>query len=138
VLALFTNSDHPYSSLFSSSDLCLAPFLGSLIVLRLQNHPSTFRKITVLYSAKPFWQNYNILSCIFNHISKNITQQMDCCIIVGDQFMSLGCTAALFPTTTRSVSKMAKGRKRHQSSTKSTDESHPSQKGQEEEIATPI
>ncbi len=35
VLASFTNSNHPYSSLFSSLYLCLAPFLWSSILLQL-------------------------------------------------------------------------------------------------------
>jgi hypothetical protein len=39
--------------------------------------------------------------------------------------------------TQKSVSKLGRGRTKHQNSRKSIDESDPSQKGQEEEIATP-
>ncbi len=40
--------------LFSSLHLCLAPFLGSMIVLQLHNWSSKFGKSTVLVSAKQF------------------------------------------------------------------------------------
>ncbi len=40
--------------LFSSFHLCLAPFLGSLIVVQFHNWSSKFWKSTVLDSAKPF------------------------------------------------------------------------------------
>ncbi len=94
MLALFANSNHSYSSLFCSSYLHLAPFLGSLIVLQLHNWLLIFGESTVLDSAKPFWQICSILSCIFNLISENATERQDCCIIVSDQFLSCS-TAAL-------------------------------------------
>ncbi len=53
--------------LFSSLHLCLAPFLGSLIVLQLQYWSSKFWKSTVLDSAKPFGQ-----ICFFCYIALSI------------------------------------------------------------------
>jgi hypothetical protein len=88
VLASLATSNHPYSSLISSSYLCLAPFLGSLIACQLHHWSSIFGKSNVLDSAKPFWKICNILSCIFNLISESATQRKDCCIIVSDQLLS--------------------------------------------------
>jgi hypothetical protein len=53
--------------LFCSFRLCLAPFLGSLIILQLHNWSSKFWKSTVLDSAKPFGQ-----ICFFSYIALSI------------------------------------------------------------------
>ncbi len=81
-----------------------------------------------------------LLSCIVNLISESASQGESCCIIVRDQDLSWGSTAALncfLPQ--KCVSRMTKGRsrKRYQSSRKSTNESDHSQTRQGEEIATP-
>ncbi len=89
VLASLGTSNHPYSSLFSSLYLCLAPFLGSLIVLQFQHWSSIFGKSTVLDSAQPCWWICNPLSCVVNLISESATQRENCCIMVSDQFLSL-------------------------------------------------
>jgi hypothetical protein len=55
VLASLVTFNHPYLSLYRSSHLCLAPFLGSSITLRFQHASLIFGRSTVLDSAQPFW-----------------------------------------------------------------------------------
>ncbi len=77
VLASLATSNHPYSSLFRSSYLCLAPFLRTLIVLQFQHRPSIIGKRTVLDSAQTFWWICNLLFCFVNLISESATQRED-------------------------------------------------------------
>ncbi len=139
VLASLATSIHPYSSLFSSLYLCLAPFLGSLIVLQFQYWSSIFGKSTLLDSSQLFWWICNLLSCVVNLISESATQREDCCIIESDQFLSLEVVLRhrVVSNHKKRVSTMARGRNRHKKSKNCDDESVPTQTGQEEEIAFP-
>ncbi len=75
--------------------------------------------------CQAIWSNMFLLllTCIVNLFSKSASQEEACCIIVRDQFLSWGSSAALHCfLTQKSVSKMGRGRKRHRTSKKSTDE----------------
>ncbi len=85
------------------------------------------------------WLNmFLLLYCVVNLISESASQGEGCCIIVRDQYLSWGSTAALNCfLTQKSVSRMTRGRswKRYQTSRKSTDENDHYQTQQGEEIA---
>ncbi len=85
------------------------------------------------------WLNLFLLplSCVVNLISESASQGEGCCIEVRDWFLSWGSTAALNCfLTQKNVSRMTRGRsrKRHQSSSKRTDENDHSHTGQGEEM----
>ncbi len=114
-------------------------FLG----VRLYSNYNNGLKILKEYCAwfcQAVWLNlFLLLYCNVNLISESASQGEGCCIMVRDQYLSWGSTAALnYFLTQKSVFRMTRGRsrKRHQSSRKSTDEFVHSQTGQGEEIAT--
>jgi hypothetical protein len=130
--------------------ICLATFLQLIFVLGAIFWEFNFTPITELvikilkeycaWFCQAVWSNlfFLLLSCVVNLFSKSASQGEGCCIIMRDQYLSWGSTVALNCfLTQKSVSRMGRGRKRHQTSKKSTDENDHSQTGQCEEIATP-
>ncbi len=72
--------------LFSSLHLCLAPFLGSSIVLQFQYWSSNVWKEYCAWFCQAVWLNlFLLLYCIVNLISESASQGEGCCIIVRGQ-----------------------------------------------------